>query len=150
MSTSAKMMFGDLPPSSRPTRLIVAAAARMISRPVAVSPVKLILATSGCAASAAPIEAPGPGTTLSTPGGRPASSPSSPRRSAVSGVRLAGLSTTVLPQASAGASFHVAMTIGKFHGTIRPTTPSGSCSVMSSPPFFTAIVSPKNLSAAPA
>ena len=42
------------------------------------------------------------------------------------GVCSAGLSTTQLPAASAGASFHVAMRIGKFHGMIWPTTPSGS------------------------
>ena len=42
------------------------------------------------------------------------------------GVCSAGLSTTQLPAASAGASFHTAMRIGKFHGMIWPTTPSGS------------------------
>ncbi len=42
------------------------------------------------------------------------------------GVCSAGLSTTALPPASAGASFHVAMSSGKFHGMICPTTPSGS------------------------
>jgi hypothetical protein len=36
------------------------------------------------------------------------------------------LSTTALPAASAGASFHVAIRIGKFQGMIWPTTPSGS------------------------
>ena len=42
------------------------------------------------------------------------------------GVCSAGFITTVLPAASAGASFHVAMSSGKFHGMICPTTPSGS------------------------
>ena len=42
------------------------------------------------------------------------------------GVCSAGFSTTQLPAASAGASFHVAIRIGKFHGMIWPTTPSGS------------------------
>ena len=36
-----------------------------------------------------------------------------------------GLRTTVLPQASAGAIFHAAMSSGKFHGMIWPATPSG-------------------------
>jgi hypothetical protein len=36
----------------------------------------------------------------------------------------------VLPQASAGATFHVAMSIGKFHGVIMPQTPTGSRKVM--------------------
>ena len=44
----------------------------------------------------------------------------------LAGVCSAGLSTTQLPAARAGASFHVAMRIGKFHGMICPTTPSGS------------------------
>ena len=39
-------------------------------------------------------------------------------RTAVSGVSSAGLSTTVLPAASAGAPFHATMIIGKFHGMI--------------------------------
>jgi hypothetical protein len=46
-------------------------------------------------------------------------------RSAVSGVVSAGFKTTVLPHASAGASFHAAMSSGKFHGMIWPATPSG-------------------------
>ena len=35
----------------------------------------------------------------------------------------------MLPQASAGPSFQLAMLSGKFHGTISPTTPSGSRNV---------------------
>ena len=42
------------------------------------------------------------------------------------GVCSAGLSTIALPPASAGASFHTAISSGKFHGMIWPTTPSGS------------------------
>ena len=47
-------------------------------------------------------------------------------RSALSGVSSAGLTTTVLPAASAGANPQAAIAMGKFHGTITPTTPSGS------------------------
>jgi len=36
------------------------------------------------------------------------------------------LSTTVQPAASAGATFHEAISIGKFHGMIAATTPTGS------------------------
>ena len=43
----------------------------------------------------------------------------------MSGVVSAGLSTTVLPQASAGAIFQAAISSGKFHGMIWPATPSG-------------------------
>ncbi len=67
---------------------------------------------------------PGPTTTLTTPSGSPASAASSAKRSAVSGVSSAGFSTTVLPAASAGASFHAAIVSGKFHGVISPTTPT--------------------------
>ena len=35
----------------------------------------------------------------------------------------------VLPVASAGPSFHAAISNGKFHGMICPTTPTGSRSV---------------------
>ena len=57
--------------------------------------------------------------------------------------------TTVFPQARAGPSFQEAMLSGKFHGTISPTTPSGSRNVMSTP-FATGIVAPWCLSIAPA
>jgi hypothetical protein len=40
------------------------------------------------------------------------------------GVCSAGMSTTQLPAASAGASFQAAMQDGKFHGMIWPTTPA--------------------------
>ncbi|OXR39564.1 hypothetical protein B7C42_08368 [Nocardia cerradoensis] len=37
----------------------------------------------------------------------------------------AGLSTTVLPVAKAGASFQLSSMNGVFHGVIRPATPIG-------------------------
>ena len=46
-------------------------------------------------------------------------------RLADSGVHSAGLSTTVQPDASAGASFQVSSMNGVFHGVIRPATPAG-------------------------
>jgi hypothetical protein len=55
----------------------------------------------------------------------------------------------VLPQARAGAIFHVAMTAGKFHGVIRAHTPTGSRRVTSRPGSWTGMVSPKILLAAP-
>ena len=42
-----------------------------------------------------------------------------------SGVSSAGLMTQVLPQTSAGKSFHEGMAMGKFHGAIMPQTPTG-------------------------
>ena len=91
--------------------------------PTAVDPVKATLSMPGCAASAAPAVGPSPVTTFSAPGGNPASSASSARRSAVSGVSSAGLSTMAQPVASAGPIFHTAISSGKFHGMIAPTTP---------------------------
>ena len=44
----------------------------------------------------------------------------------VSGASSAGLSTTVLPAASAGPSFQEAISVGAFQAVIAPTTPSGS------------------------
>ncbi len=85
-----------------------------------------------------------------TPGGKPASSASSPIRRAVIGERLAGLRMQVLPAASAGPSFQLAMRSGKFQGTMSPTTPIGSRRVRSRPGFVTGIVWPKTLFAAPA
>ena len=121
-------MLGDLPPSSSVTRLSARPALAPISRPTTVEPVKAILSTPGWSTSAAPVS-PSPVTTLTTPGGMPASSASSPSRSAVSGVCSAGLSTTVHPAASAGATFQAAISSGKFQGMICPHTPTGSRSV---------------------
>src|SRR5205807_2217921 len=79
------------------------------------------------------------------PGLRPAH-----RGGAVGGVSCAGLSTTVQPAASAGATFHVARLSGKFHGTMAPTTPTGSRNVYVKKLPLTGSVSPVSLSAQPA
>jgi hypothetical protein len=55
----------------------------------------------------------------------------------------------VLPAASAGAKPQPAIGIGKFHGTMIPTTPSGSWNVRSTPPG-TGICRPDSRSGAPA
>ena len=123
--TSEKKMLGLLPPSSRVTGIRFWPAYCMISRPVVVSPVKAILAIRLLDASGLPASNPNPLTTFSTPAG--SRSPIRLIRYRIdAGVCSAGLSTTALPAASAGASFHVAIRIGKFHGMICPTTPSGS------------------------
>ena len=72
-----------------------------------------------------PASTPKPLTTLSTPSGSRSAMSSTTLR-IDHGVCSAGLRTTQLPAARAGASFHVAMRMGKFHGMIWPTTPSGS------------------------
>jgi hypothetical protein len=118
-------MFGLLPPSSRVTGIRFWLAYCMMSRPVVVSPVKAIFAIRLLEASGLPASAPKPLTMLTTPSGsRSLISSMSTRIEA--GVCSAGLSTTQLPAARAGASFHTAIRIGKFQGMIWPTTPSGS------------------------
>ena len=72
------------------------------------------------------LPAPKPVTTLTTPGGKPACSTSFMNSSSEAEVNSDGLITTVLPAASAGASFHAVSSSGEFHGTIAATTPSGS------------------------
>ena len=47
-----------------------------------------------------------------------------------SGVSVAGLMTQVLPETSAGKSFQLGMAMGKFHGVMRPTTPTGMRTLM--------------------
>src|SRR5271163_4622184 len=111
-SASAKNIFGDLPPSSRVTRFSVSAALFTIILPTAALPVNAILSTPGCATSAAPAVSPVPFTMLTTPGGAPHSSNQLATSIAVSGVCSAGFSTQQQPAASAGASFHEAITSG--------------------------------------
>ena len=135
-------MFGLLPPSSSEIFFTLPDASRMISWPVVVSPVNATLPMPSWAAIEAPAVPPGPVTMLRTPGGMPASRASSPRRIAVSGVYDAGFRIAVLPAARAGATFQEAIRIGKFHGTISPTTPIGSRSVRSRPGLLTGIVWP--------
>ena len=48
---------------------------------------------------------------------------------AVHGVSVAGLNTIVLPATSAGAIFQHGIAIGKFHGVITATGPSGALTV---------------------
>ena len=80
----------------------------------------------------------------------------SPSRSAVSGVCSAGFRMHVQPAASAGPSFHAAITSGKFHGMICATTPTGSRRVYAlmrapfRPPTDTSIVEPSIFVAQPA
>ena len=142
-------MQADLPPSSSDTRAMFGAEAWRIEVPVPVSPVKEIFATRGSVTRALPTSAPGPGSTETASSGTPASTSSSPSIRAVSGVYDAGLRTTALPAASAGATFHVAIISGKFQGTIRALTPTGSRSTTPSPGAEMGATSPCTLSAAP-
>ena len=84
------------------------------------------MATSGCSTSASPTALPLPVTMFSTPGGSPASCRTCAKRIPTSGVYVAGLKTTVFPHSSAGMIFHDGIAMGKFHGVITPTTPTGT------------------------
>src|SRR6266571_7027959 len=95
-----------------------------IERPVSIDPVKLIAATSRWFTMVSPTTDPGPMTRLKTPTGMPALARISVSAQAQPGVHCAGLNTTVLPHARAGAIFQAGMAIGKFQGVIRPTTRS--------------------------
>ena len=124
-AASSNTMLAALPPSSSVIALSVPAMARWIFLPISVEPVNATLATSLWVTSAMPIS-PGPGTMLTTPGGRSAWRQTSANRRALSGVVEAGLRTTVLPAASAGAIFQASISSGKFHGMIWAATPSGA------------------------
>jgi hypothetical protein len=114
---SSKKMLGLFPPSSRVTGMMFWLAYCMINRPVVVSPVKAILRIRLDDASGFPASIPKPFTTLITPGGS-RSAMRSIKNMMDAGVCSAGLSTTALPAARAGASFQTAIRIGKFQGMI--------------------------------
>src|SRR3989449_11392174 len=74
---------------------------------------------------ASPTTAPRPMTRLNTPAGRPERLRMSASAQPQPGTRSAGLNTTQLPYASAGAIFQAGIAIGKFQGVIRPATTIG-------------------------
>jgi len=95
---------------------------RAMARPAPVDPVKATRLTSGWPTRACPVSRP-PVTMLTTPAGRSACCRISANNSAVSEVVSAGLSTTVLPAARAGAIFQASISRGKFHGITWAATP---------------------------
>src|ERR1039457_2874937 len=101
--------------------------------PISQEPVKEMALSPAALTRAAPNSPPDPATKLTTPLGTPAWCKASTMRQALSGAADAGLSTTVLPQISAGASFHAGMAEGKFHGVIRPTRSEEHTSELQSP-----------------
>ncbi len=110
MSASSKITTGALPPNSRWVRLRSGAAAAATSMPARVEPVIDTSCGVGCATSERPVSR-SPQTTLNTPGGR-YSAAISASSSVDTGVVSDGLSTTVLPAASAGAIFQTAIISG--------------------------------------
>src|SRR5690606_9626538 len=101
------------------------AAERATAAPVASEPVNVTWSTPGWATSHSPASR-APPIVLNTPGGKPARANSSANFITDTGACSEGLTTIVQPAASAGASFQVSSRSGEFHGTIAPTTPTGS------------------------
>jgi hypothetical protein len=140
-----------LPPISHCTFAPRAAQAATMRRPVATEPVKLIALTEGESTNVAPTFEPGPITRLKTPFGIDVRERMSAIVQPQPGTSSAGLKTTQLPKASAGAIFHAGIAIGKFHGAIRPTTPIGSRNTSTPTPGRTdRRISPPGRSASPA
>src|SRR6201990_3047801 len=125
MSASSKTMNGALPPSSIEVFLTVAAHCSISNLPTSVEPVKVSLRTIGFEVSSPPISPDGPVTQEKTPLGTPARSASSHKAKAEYGVWVAGFSTMVQPEASAGPALRVIIAAGKFHGVMAPQTPIG-------------------------
>ena len=130
-SQSANTRLGDLPPSSKVTRLTVSAASRVTAVPARVEPVKDIICTSLWRDRAAPTVGPSPWTKLNTPGGKPAASIISAYIIAEIGVCSEGFKTQQQPVAKAGMTFNAIWFIGQFQGVINPHTPIGSRKRMS-------------------
>ncbi len=108
-------MNGLFPPNSRVNALPLPAVALRIILPTSVEPVKATLSMSSCSVISAPVF-PSPVTMLTTPGGSPTELQISANTSAEIDVNSAGLRTTVLPAAKAGAIFHASINKGKFQG----------------------------------
>ncbi len=90
-------------------------------------------------------------TRLNAPAGTPARTRMSVSAQAQAGTSSAGLNTTQLPYASAGAIFHAGIASGKFQGAISPITPTGSRVISTSMPGRTeGISSPPARSTSPA
>ena len=124
-SASSKTTKGAWPPSSIETFLTVVALCCKRTFPTSVEPVNDIFLTKGFSVNSLPIALADPVIIFITPSGNPASFANAPSARAEYGVWLAGLITTVHPTARAGAHFLVIIVLGKFHGVIAPTTPTG-------------------------
>src|SRR4029079_6756467 len=118
-------MMTFLPPISRWTFLNDGAAASETVRPTSVDPVNETMRIVSLTSIALPTLPPPPVTRFTTPRGMPASSRILTKFNADSGVSVAGLKTTVLPQTSAGMIFQDGIAIGKFHGVMIAATPIG-------------------------
>src|ERR1700758_3500390 len=104
-SASSRMIAADFPPSSRVTGRISRPHTSPIARPASVDPVNATLSTPGWLTRCAPAAA-SPGTTFSTPDGKPASAAASAKTSASKAVSGAALRMIGQPAARAGGNLH--------------------------------------------
>ena len=143
-SASSRTRIASCSPNSRDTCFCSAAQVMATSRPTSGDPTKDTSATSGCRISGAPASSPCPCTKPMTPGANPASRKISTRRAAISGASSAGLNTTVLPAASAAASFHTDAATGNAQCVTSATTPAGSRIVTPSGPDCPSAATPSS------
>ena len=99
-------------------------------QPISLLPVKAIIRTPGWSTSGSPSTSSVPVRNCTAFRGRPASNSSSTIRYDESGVSPAGFHRTVFPAASAPSAMPSGMALGKFHGLMHATTPSGSYTVV--------------------
>ena len=148
---SSITIIAFLPPISREHLFILWAQSVATNLPTSLEPVKETSFISLCNISGSPTSVPVPVTIFKTPFGSPASSKSFTKFTAESGVSEAGLKITVFPVTNAGAIFHDGIAIGKFHGVIAATIPTGIRTDMQN--LFGSsegVVSPNNLLPSPA
>ncbi len=112
-SASSSTTQAPLPPSSSSDRFMVRAAFSAIVTPTSVEPVKLTQSTSSASTSAAEVDRVLPLTRLTTPGGNPTSLRMRTSSTMARGSCGAGFTTTVLPEARAGATLPAMLTMGK-------------------------------------
>ena len=134
-SASSQMIIGSDPPSSSVTRFAPRAASAMIRSPTGVEPVNAIFRTRGCLTSASPVAGPLAGHDVEH--ARRAARPrTAARRTAASSAASsprAWRPPCCRPPAPAPSLLHSSV-VGKFQGTIAPTTPSGRRSTIPSTP----------------
>ena len=124
-SASRWTITGAWPPSSIETRLMPSAHWARTFFPTATEPVSETLRMTGEAISSAASCADGPVMTVSTPGGRPASTRASAILKHEPGASEAGRATTEQPAPSAAAIFRDGSSAGKFQAESERQTPTG-------------------------
>ena len=106
---------------------MVSDAFAMMTRPVLDDPVKDTTSTSGWLDNTEPTSVPCSLTELMMPRGKLLTASKQPMTAAlVNGVCGAGLTTTLQPAASAGATDRTSSVTGAFQGTMTDATPDGS------------------------